>query len=581
MSNSDTYDFMKSSVPQSVNDYTPFTDKQWDFKQDQNQGIYSTNSGMTQVTFDLNNMFDSSSFVDVSDMYLTIPIIVSACAGGSAVNGVQAAPLAGYSLVSLKSGYQHLIHQMSITSNGKTVSDMQPFVNIIKHWKLISSMSATDIRSLGPSLGISEVLDNEKSVQWITAAANTTKGIGLCNNQAFLSSASSDVQLTQNSAQNSGTVNGALQRRIARIPDITANSTFNNLVGTVMNSAQIRTELKSYYTVFGNVMTWYDTAILPLKYINDYINKCGIVRRADLKLIFWVNTGSLQVPVNAPNSANTNYGAFTGSTFSNTCPFTVNLISGASGGATGGFSANTTYLAANLTIAKPITTSIGTASINLGLGVDAHSMPACRIYYSKIKLDPVKALTYVQENTAKEIVFENYYFNTFNNIPTGSNFSSLVQSGVKNPVALLVIPFISNTTTNVTWNQYASPFDTCPATFAPLSLTNLNVNLGNANVLASSYNYTFENYLQQVITAESLTSSDIGVNVGLLTQPFWESNRVYFIDLARSRSADKDSLRSLSLNFTNNNIVAIDLMVFTIFLDKVTMNIETGIVLRD
>jgi hypothetical protein len=145
----------------------------------------------------------------------------------------------------------------------------------------------------------------------------------------------------------------------------------------------------------------------------------------------------------------------------------------------------------------------------------------------------------------------------------------------------MIVPFISNTTTNVTWNQYASPFDTCPATFAPLSLTNLNVNLGNANVLASSYNYTFENYLQQVITAESLTSSDIGVNVGLLTQTFWESNRVYFIDLARSRSADKDSLRSLSLNFTNNNIVAIDLMVFTIFLDKVTMNIETGIVLRD
>ena len=80
-------------------------------------------------------------------------------------------------------------------------------------------------------------------------------------------------------------------------------------------------------------------------------------QKPDLKLIFWVNTGSLQVPVNAPNSANTNYGAFTGSTFSNTCPFTVNLISGASGGATGGFTANTTYLAANLTIAKPITTT--------------------------------------------------------------------------------------------------------------------------------------------------------------------------------------------------------------------------------
>jgi hypothetical protein len=56
MSNSDTYDFMKSSVPQSVNDYTPFTEKQWDYKTDQNQGVYGTNSGMTQVTFYLKNM---------------------------------------------------------------------------------------------------------------------------------------------------------------------------------------------------------------------------------------------------------------------------------------------------------------------------------------------------------------------------------------------------------------------------------------------------------------------------------------------------------------------------------------------
>jgi hypothetical protein len=107
------------------------------------------------------------------------------------------------------------------------------------------------------------------------------------------------------------------------------------------------------------------------------------------------------------------------------------------------------------------------------------------------------------------------------------------------------------------------------------------VNLGNANVLASSYNYTYENFLQQIVGAESLTSSDIGVNVGLISQSWWEMNRVYYIDLARARSADKESLRSINLSFTNNSLVAIDLMVFTIYLDKVTMNIETGIVIRD
>ena len=152
---------------------------------------------------------------------------------------------------------------------------------------------------------------------------------------------------------------------------------------------------------------------------------------------------------------------------------------------------------------------------------------------------------------------------------------------MKNPIGLLIVPFISNVTSGITWNQYASPWDTSPATYAPLSLTNLNVNLGNANVLASSYNYTYEMFLQQIVGAESLTSSDIGVNVGLVSDSWWQLNRTYYIDLARARSADKDSLRSITLSFTNNNQVAVDLMVFTIFLDKVTMNIETGIVLRD
>ena len=154
---------------------------------------------------------------------------------------------------------------------------------------------------------------------------------------------------------------------------------------------------------------------------------------------------------------------------------------------------------------------------------------------------------------------------------------------MKNPIGLLVIPFLANSLaySGSSFNQYASPYDTSPATYAPISLTNLNVNLGNANILSSSYNYTYENFLQQIVSAESLTSSDIGVNVGLISQSWWEMNRVYYIDLARSRSADKESLRSISLSFTNNSLKAIDLMIFTIFLDKVTMNIETGIAIRD
>ena len=41
----------------------------------------------------------------------------------------------------------------------------------------------------------------------------------------------------------------------------------------------------------------------------------------------------------------------------------------------------------------------------------------------------------------------------------------------------------------------------------PLSLTNLQVSIGGQNVLNSTLNMTYENFLQQVNLAEQLTSS--------------------------------------------------------------------------
>ena len=76
--------------------------------------------------------------------------------------------------------------------------------------------------------------------------------------------------------------------------------------------------------------------------------------------------------------------------------------------------------------------------------------------------------------------------NQFNGITAGASFASLVQSGVRNPRGILIIPLISSTvnglastsatylTTGITpFSQLLSPFDTCPATTNPISLINL------------------------------------------------------------------------------------------------------------
>jgi hypothetical protein len=66
------------------------------------------------------------------------------------------------------------------------------------------------------------------------------------------------------------------------------------------------------------------------------------------------------------------------------------------------------------------------------------------------------------------------------------------------------------------------------------------------------------------------------VAVGLITQAWWEQNRVYFVDLARANSADREMPRNLNISFNNNTQIPIDIMVFSIYLDKIVLNVQTG-----
>ena len=572
--NSDNYEFSKSSHPQSVSEYTAYTDKQWNNVPDINSGVYNTN-GLALVTWDLTSIYNASGLSDVSDLFLAVPLVTVATVSAGATTLAQ--PTAGYSLCSLKSNYQNLIHQIEVTSNGKAVNDMQPFVNVYENFKLLSQLSATDLKSNTPSFNINECLDNEKSVQWVGAAANGKPGLGLCNNLPFSTAAPGTVAIAQNANQ----YNNAIYNRASKIIDTTANSTFNNIVGTVGSLQNIQAEFKSYYTVVGAAapyaMVWYDVALIPLKYICDCVDKMGLVKKLDIGLRVYFNIGCMQITVVNPNATTCYYGAIRGTTFSNTCPLSINYLGVTS--ANGGLPATTDTITAGVYIAKPPSTFGPYTSITLP-AIPAHQMPSCRCYYSQVKLDPQRMLTYIEENRSKQVVYENFLFNQYTSIGSSATFSQLIQSGIKNPIGVAIIPMISTTASSglTGYAQYASPYDQCPSSYAPLSLTNLSVNLGGVNVLNTTLYYTFENFLEQVSLAESLTSSDIGISCGLINQSWWEMNRVYFVDLSRGRESDKATMRNLVISFNNNNLVPIDLMVFTIYLDKFTIDVETGIV---
>jgi hypothetical protein len=47
---SDNYELARSSAPQSIKDYSAFTDKQWNYKTDSNGGVYQLKMQVLNLT---------------------------------------------------------------------------------------------------------------------------------------------------------------------------------------------------------------------------------------------------------------------------------------------------------------------------------------------------------------------------------------------------------------------------------------------------------------------------------------------------------------------------------------------------
>ena len=234
----------------------------------------------------------------------------------------------------------------------------------------------------------------------------------------------------------------------------------------------------------------------------------------------------------------------------------------------------TTQITAGLYIAKsPAQTISGTA-------IPSYGMLSCRAYYSLIEIEPEKARLYLEQNMNKRICYESVITNNYNGIASGSSFSQLIQSGIRAPLGILVVPCIASSVAG--FSQWASCFDSFPGTFCPaVSLTNFQVSLGGQNVFqGSSLNYGFEQFIEQIAGARDLTSGTLGMSAGLINQRFWESSKVYYADLSRGTKADRETARNLNISFLNNSAIAIDILVFTIFSDQIILNVANGAVQR-
>ena len=502
-------------------------------------------------------------------------------AGFSAAGGVAIAPTAGhFSLLALKSNFINLVHQGDLQVGGISIEQTQSYLNVFQNFRMLSEMSQNDLKTIGSTLGFSECLDTIGSASWNGLVA-ATGGNGFVNNVPFPVGANgSDTQMTYG-AQNLNVINKAIQQRVNKYVDISAANnnriygitgvpTAGN-VGNLMSSVSggvLNTELKCNYQVSNNIMNWSDVAVIRVGDIFDSMKQLGMLKKFDGILRLYLNLGSVQITVAAPTAATTYLYSLANSSFTNTIPFTINNLLGS-------LPATTAFITASCSLVRPPTTNYVNGA-NLGLSAISNPMTSCRFYYSQLTLNPELSVGFIEENRAKKVVYRTILSNQYNNVQVGS-FNQLINGGIKNLIGVLIIPMISSNLLG--FPQSTSPFDTFGATYSPLQLTNVNASIGGTNFKMNPEIYSFENFLEEVNTFESLTCADFGVSVGLINQPWWENNRVYYLS-SRSTKTDKSTGRALNVSFTNTSNISIDVLVFSVYLDEFVVDVATGLITR-
>ena len=612
---SDNYEFSKSTIPQGVSLETPYVSKNWGYINDINSGVYS-NNGLSMVQFDLSSIYNSSVMIDPSQMFVTVPIcLVSAYTSNNATGALVTPTTATspWAVAGLKNGYYQMLHGADLIVNGKTVEQFQPNINAYIHFKLLSQMSSDDHATLGTTLGMGECLDNTQSMKFnptTTAAGGNAQtattvlafpgtnvasfaltggligGNGLVNNAPFSFSTANSGDQGAQGVQFTGAYNKGLYSRLKKYADI-SNGSFQSLFGassttganatTIMNETQVQNEFRPYFKIQGQYMITYDIAVIRMCDIFDSMKSLCLMKKFDGILRMYFNTGTVASVLQSGGYMVT---SGTSSTFTNTCPIIQSSLATIPATACG--------LASGLFIGRATATNM-LGGVNLANSNASNPMFACRMYYPQVTLKPEKLIPYISENRAKKIVYTSVLFNTFNSITSGSTYSALVQSGVTNIRGVLLIPFISSNTNGAvntaavtgttTLSQIQSPFDTAPATSAPISLTNLQVSVGGVNQLASTLSYNFENFLEQTSMYEKINLGDMGISCGLINENFWtNAYRTYYVDCSRANIADLMTPRNVTVTFQNNSNVTIDVMVFTEYFTEMTVDVETGLV---
>jgi hypothetical protein len=538
-----------------------FVKKDWLNILDNQNGNYRGN----QSVIDTSQLANSNKYMNYREAYLSVPMVLTAT--GAALPAPATAATSMDYAFGLKNWFGSIIHSFTLDVGGTTVVQQTPFCGLWNSFKLMTSLSMSDVITSGSSIGFYP--DNPLSVSFDASAC--LDGIGTCNNQNFLTAGP-----VVTGALNSFDVanDGFLKRQqyINYDPDgLTSATAGADAFSTLLTGAACNSLYKSYVSTKTNAASGTFQisimAIIQLKHIHSFFQNIPLLKGVFMKAT--LNLNQPQVQVNMAASTGVLSIASVNSPLGGVVPLMVASRSASNGGASLVVNTNADI---SLAVGNQATWS---AHGTIGAGPFTNSI---NLYVPAYTFNPVYEQAYLS-NPVKRIVYTDIYQYQVLNVAAGGQINNLITNGIAGIKSVLVLPFYTATANGGT-APIQSVFD--PAGAGPTSplclLNNFNVVVSGQNMIYNTQRYSYETFMNQLLGCNSVNANlTDGLTSGLFNQLGFEMEYCYhWVNCSRMLPVEEPVPKSVSIIGQNQSAKAIDLFVFVEYGVEVAIDVLSG-----
>jgi hypothetical protein len=560
----------------------------------------NTNYQNNQCIIDTSQLSNSNKYMGYREGYLAVPMLASYRGMGQ---GAGPRTLNDYG-IGLKNWFGTMIHSFTLDYNGTTIVQQTPFCNLWNSFKLMTTLSWADVKTIGSSIGFYP--DTSDSFRYYTIPS--LYGQGICNCDDGSSEAPTSSTLILNTYNQADDVPGGLPSiggntgltmrtkwicynadvgfGIAGVPAVGDVQTYGSLLtkdraGQQFWKSNITRKEPSAAAHQSPIIQISIMAIIQLKHIHSFFNMCPLLKGVFMKMTMNLNNSKCTIlGTAAANSlmSCSESTSYVGGVLPIMCPST---ITGNYNGVAVGGDATDLLMYYDLTVGAVCNnTNITNPTVAGSPAAMAGNLAkSVYLYVPAYTFNPTFESAYLSSNI-KQIKYTDIYQYHFD-IDGLATFNQLITNGIANIKSVLIVPFYRvNIGVAGVVPEYMSPFSPAGGgTTSPLvALTNFNIQISGQNAIYNTQRYGFEEWLNQLYGQNAVNGGlTDGLTSGLIDfNGFQNSYSYYYINVERMLPVEQSVPKSVQILGTSLSTLPIRFMVFVEYGVSVSIDVLTG-----